>query len=68
MTSSLDELTELRKKELRETLAAWDRKDVQGAHFRRLLRFAHTEGLLAGLLREIECSQNQLYDSTYGSR
>ena len=46
--------TEARKERMRSVLTAYVRKDLQGAEFRRLLRLAHTEGLLAGLLQNLK--------------
>jgi hypothetical protein len=59
MNLSLEE----RRAEISETVKAFDLWDLRGAEFRRLLRFAHAEGLLAGLLRDngILCSPAMIW-------
>jgi len=46
--------TEKRRADLRQTVTYYDLQDLKGAEFLRLLRLAHTEGLLIGLLQDIE--------------
>lgn len=41
-----------RNAEIAETFRQYNLQDLRGAEFRRLLRLAHAEGLLAGLLRD----------------
>src|SRR5215831_4295725 len=44
---------EQRKSELRETFRLSDLQDVRGVEFLRLLRLAHSEGLLGEFLQDI---------------